>query len=235
MIYNDELNAFDAEIIGLLERMAENVCYALDNFEREAERRRAAQRIEYLASHDALTGLPNRVWFSQALQLAIDSARRTGRRFAVLFIDLDRFKIVNDTLGHAAGDALLEETSRRIKENLRSSDIVARLGGDEFVVLAQELNDLEQVARVADKLVAVLMEPFAILGQVCRVTASIGISLFPADAQDEPGLMKSADVAMYGAKEAGKNTYRFYSKGIKAGSHRDRAAQERTAEPVRVD
>ncbi|MFZ2652294.1 MAG: EAL domain-containing protein [Burkholderiaceae bacterium] len=218
LIYDDELNAFDDEIVRLLERMAENVAFALDNFEREAERRRAAQRIEYLANHDSLTGLPNLVLFSNVLELAIQSARRFERSFAVLFIDLDRFKIINDTLGHAAGDTLLQEMARRIKESLRASDFVARLGGDEFVVLAQELSEPEQVSIVASKLLSTLMQPVTILGQECRVTASIGISMFPADAKDEQGLMKNADVAMYVAKEAGKNNFHFYSKEMKTQS-----------------
>ena len=225
LIYDDELNAFDAEILRLLERMAENVSHALDNFEREAERQRAAQRIEYLANHDGLTGLPNRVSFSQTLEQAIHSARRFARRFAVLFIDLDRFKIINDTLGHQAGDTLLKEMARRIREGLRASDFVARLGGDEFVVLVQEICDVEHVAIVARKLLAALMQPVIILGQECRVTASIGISMFPTDARDEQALMKNADAAMYVAKDEGKNTFHFYSEEIKTES-RERLSLE---------
>nr|MBA2689187.1 EAL domain-containing protein [Burkholderiales bacterium] len=178
----------------------------------------AQERIQHLATHDGLTDLPNRVMFSQVLKLAIQSARRYGRHFAVLFIDLDRFKIINDTLGHDAGDTLLKEMSQRIKDNLRSSDFVARLGGDEFVVLVQEINDAEQAATVARKLLSVLIKPVMIVGQECRVTASIGISRYPLDAQDEQALMKNADIAMYLAKEEGKNNFQFYSKDIKTQS-----------------
>ena len=218
LIHYDELNAFDDEIVKLLERMVENVSFALDNFERAAERVRAQERIEYLATHDGLTDLPNRTMFSQVLNLAISSAQRYNRHFAVLFVDLDRFKIINDTLGHEAGDMLLQEMSRRLKEQLRSSDVVARLGGDEFVILVQEVNEPEQVAIVARKLLSTVIKPVMVLEQECRVTASIGISMYPTDAQDEQGLMKNADVAMYLAKEEGKNNFQFYSKDIKTQS-----------------
>ncbi len=218
LIHYDELNAFDDEIVKLLQRMTENVSFALDNFAREAERRRAQERIQYLATHDGLTDLPNRVMFSQMLNVAIHSARRYNRRFAVLFLDLDRFKIINDTLGHEAGDTLLQEMAVRIRETLRSSDVVARLGGDEFVVLLQEVTEREQVAIVARKLLSAVIKPVVIRGQECRVTASIGVSMYPADAQDEQALMKNADMAMYFAKEEGKNNFQFYSKDIKAQS-----------------
>jgi len=182
------------------------------------ERKRAEERIEYLATHDGLTGLPNRVMFSQMLNLAIGSARRYGRKLALLFIDLDRFKIVNDTLGHEAGDALLKQVSARLRECLRASDVVARLGGDEFVVLVQEVNEAGEVAAVARKILSAVIEPVVLGGQECRVTASVGISMYPADAQDEQSLMKNADIAMYLAKEEGKNNFQFYSSNIKTRS-----------------
>jgi diguanylate cyclase (GGDEF)-like protein len=217
-IHYDELNAFDDEIVKLLERLAANVSFALDNFAHEAERKSAQERIEHLAMHDGLTDLPNRAMFSQVLNLAIASARRYKRHFAVLFIDLDRFKIINDTLGHEAGDVLLQEVSRRVKDILRSSDFVARLGGDEFVVLVQEVSEAEQVAIVARKLLSTIIKPVVIVEQECRVTASIGISMYPKDAQDEQSLMKNADLAMYLAKEEGKNNFQFYSEDIKTQS-----------------
>ncbi len=176
------------------------------------------ERIQYLATHDGLTGLPNRAMFSQLLNLAIPSAGRYGRKFAVLFIDLDRFKVINDSLGHEAGDTLLRETATRLKKVLRASDIVARLGGDEFVVLLQEVKGAEQVAAAARKILSAVIKPMQILGQECRVTASIGVSMFPADAGDEQSLMRNADIAMYLAKEEGKNNFQFYSKGLKTQS-----------------
>jgi diguanylate cyclase (GGDEF)-like protein/PAS domain S-box-containing protein len=177
-------------------------------------RREAEQRIEYLATHDELTGLPNRVMFGELLKLAIESARRHERRFAVLFIDLDGFKTVNDTLGHEAGDALLKRISARLKDCLRASDVVARQGGDEFVVLVEEVTDTGEVTAVARKILAGVIESASLAGHDCGVTASVGISMYPADARDEKSLMKSADIAMYLAKERGKNNFQFVSSSI---------------------
>ena len=174
------------------------------------ERKLNEERIQYLANHDALTGLPNRAMFSEMLNHTIESARRYSRGFAVLFVDLDRFKVINDTLGHDAGDTLLKEMSQRLSATVRSSDFVARLGGDEFVVMVQEVNEAKQVEAVARKILAAFSRPLLIQGQEYRVTASIGICLYPGDAQDEQALMKNADIAMYRAKEEGKNTYKFY-------------------------
>jgi diguanylate cyclase (GGDEF)-like protein/PAS domain S-box-containing protein len=171
----------------------------------------AQNRIQYLAYHDSLTELPNRAMFSELLNHAISKARRHNRRMAVLFIDLDRFKNINDTLGHEAGDTLLQEVGRRLKHTLRQSDTVARLGGDEFVVLLEEIGDARQVEKVAGKILAAVVRPFHLLGQEFRVTASIGASIYPEDGQDEQTLMKSADIAMYQAKEEGRNAFRFYS------------------------
>ena len=182
------------------------------------EQKGAEERIRYLATHDGLTGLPNRAQFSQLLNLAITSAKRYQRKFAVLFIDLDRFKIINDTLGHDAGDTLLKEISTRLRQCLRTSDVVARLGGDEFVVLIQEASEPSQAAAVARKILSAAIKPMAIAGQECRVTASVGISTYPDDAEDEPTLMQNADIAMYLAKEEGKNNFQFYSKDIKRQS-----------------
>jgi diguanylate cyclase (GGDEF)-like protein/PAS domain S-box-containing protein len=181
-------------------------------------RKGAEERIQYLATHDGLTGLPNRVMFGQLLGLAIETARRYDRRLAVLFIDLDRFKIINDTLGHEAGDVLLREMAARLRECLRASDVVARLGGDEFVVLLQEIHTVDQAAAVARNILSVVMKPVVILGQECRVTASVGICMHPADGQDDQAIMKNADMAMYLAKEEGKNTFAFFSDRMKPQS-----------------
>jgi diguanylate cyclase (GGDEF)-like protein/PAS domain S-box-containing protein len=176
-----------------------------------SERKVDEERIHFLANHDALTSLPNRAMFSDMLNLAIQNARRYNRNFAVLFIDLDRFKNINDTLGHGAGDKLLQEMGTRLSHTVRSSDVVARLGGDEFVVLVQEVAEPKQIAAVARKILSALVEPMSIQGQECRVTASIGICMYPSEAQNEQALMKNADIAMYRAKEDGKNNYKFYS------------------------
>ncbi len=173
-------------------------------------RKQAEERIQYLATHDSLTGLPNRVMFAELLNHVLALSRRNQRKFAVLFIDLDRFKFINDSLGHEAGDALLCEVAKRLKESLRASDIVARLGGDEFVMLLQDLSHSEQAGIIARKLLSAVIKPIELNGQECRVTASIGISVFPDDAPDEASLMTHADLAMYHAKEEGKNNFQFY-------------------------
>ena len=178
------------------------------------ERKHDEEHIQFLANHDALTSLPNRAMFSDVLNLTIQNARRYNRSFAVLFIDLDRFKNINDTLGHDAGDKLLQEMGTRLTQTVRASDVVARLGGDEFVVLVQEVAESRQVAPVARKILSALVEPLVMQGQECRVTASIGICMYPSEAKDEKALMKNADIAMYRAKEDGKNTYKFYSEEI---------------------
>ena len=171
----------------------------------------AAERAEYLAFYDSLTTLPNRSMFSKLLKQAISLARRDGKQLAVLFVDLDRFKNINDTLGHEAGDLLLQEVAKRLQSCLRESDTVARLGGDEFVILLPALRDAADVEVVAHKILAATSKSFVALGQEFRVTASVGVSTYPKDGEDEQSLMKNADIAMYQAKEDGKNHFQFYS------------------------
>jgi diguanylate cyclase (GGDEF)-like protein len=171
-----------------------------------------AERVEYLAYHDGLTGLPNRSMFSKLLEQSISEARRYSRTVAVAFLDLDRFKQINDSLGHHAGDHLLTEVAIRLRSCVRESDIVARLGGDEFVVLLPELVPGASPATVAQKILNVVARPFTLIGQEFRITVSIGISTYPQDGADEQTLTKNADIAMYQAKAAGKNTFRFYAR-----------------------
>ena len=182
------------------------------------EQKVAEEHIHYMARHDSLTGLPNRMMFSSLLNVAIPTATRYKRDFAVMFIDLDRFKFINDTLGHEAGDTLLKEIAARFKQTLRASDVIARLGGDEFVVLVQEVSDREHAATVARKMLSAAIKPMMLAGQECRVTASIGVALFPGDGEDEQALMKNADSAMYFAKEEGKNNFQFYTSEISSQS-----------------
>ncbi len=179
-------------------------------------RKVAEDRVQYLATHDSLTGLPNRTIFAQLASLAIGSARRRNGQVAVLFVDLDRFKSINDSLGHDAGDVLLREMASRFRESVRGSDIVARLGGDEFVVLLPEVSDQMQAAVVARSLLSAAMRPVEIHHQECRVTASIGICLHPQAGQDDRAVLQHADLAMYAAKEEGKNNYQFYSPAMQA-------------------
>jgi diguanylate cyclase (GGDEF)-like protein/PAS domain S-box-containing protein len=178
----------------------------------------AAARVEYLAYHDSLTSLPNRGMFSKLLNQAISEARRYGRQLALLFVDLDRFKNINDALGHAAGDLLLQEVAKRLKGCLRESDAVGRLGGDEFVVLLPHVENLAYAGAVAHKILNTISKSFAALGQEFHVTASIGISMFPGDGDEERTLMKNADTAMYQAKEEGKNNFQFYFEALNANS-----------------
>ena len=178
------------------------------------ERKRFDERVHYLATHDELTGLPNRTMFSQILNLAIKKAQATKGTFAVLFIDLDRFKIINDSLGHTPGDVLLSAIGARLAQSLRVGDAVGRLGGDEFVLLLQDVNSREHVSAIARDILSSIIKPVILLGQECRVTASIGVAMYPNDGQDEQSLTKNADVAMYRAKEEGKNNFRFYSRDI---------------------
>jgi diguanylate cyclase (GGDEF)-like protein len=203
-------------IAGLLGRMSWQLARSRL---RESETKLAhAQRVEYLAYHDGLTELPNRSLFSKLLGQSINEAHRYGRQLAVAFLDLDRFKQINDTLGHEAGDQLLREVASRLKECVRESDAVARLGGDEFVVLLPELGDGKYAATVAQKVLAVIARPFNLIGHEFRVTASIGISIYPQDGLDEQTLTKNADIAMYQAKEEGKNNFQFYSEKLNANS-----------------
>ena len=177
-----------------------------------------AKRVEYLAYHDGLTGLPNRSMYSKLLSQSISEAHRYGRRLAVAFLDLDRFKQINDTLGHAAGDQLLQDVAKRLKLCVRESDTVARLGGDEFVVLLPELSDVKHAAVIAEKILLAIAKPFTLIGQEFRVTASIGISTYPLDGLDEQTLTKNADVAMYKAKAEGKNNFQFYAESLNTNS-----------------
>lgn len=169
------------------------------------------ERIENLAYHDALTGLPNRASFSLMLNHAISRARRHGGGFAILFIDLDGFKQVNDTLGHEAGDALLRDVGTRLKSCVRQNDIAARLGGDEFVVLLEDVSAPHQAAKVAEKILLQIAGTSQQIGTPHGVTASIGISFYPQDGEDEKTLMKNADSAMYRAKQRAKNNFQFHS------------------------
>ena len=182
------------------------------------ERREAQSRIEYLATHDEMTGLANRTLFSELLARAVARERRHARRFGVLFLDLDRFKIVNDSLGHDGGDSLLKVVASRLVSSVRSSDVIARFGGDEFVLLVHELPNRQAASVIARNLLSLILKPVTIGEQQCRVTASIGVAIYPDDADDATTLLKRADMALYRAKEEGKNTFQFYSPDLGARS-----------------
>ncbi|MFO0752878.1 MAG: EAL domain-containing protein [Thermodesulfovibrionales bacterium] len=180
------------------------------------ETKRIEEFMRHQASHDPLTGLPNRALFLDHLTLELAQSHRTRRILAVLFLDLDRFKEVNDTLGHEAGDHLLREVGARLKACLRESDTVARIGGDEFTILLTDIERMESVAVTVRKIITVVREPFIIKGHTLSATASIGVSLYPDDGADAEVLIRNADTAMYHAKEQGRNRYRFYNPEMSA-------------------
>ena len=167
------------------------------------DRKNAEERISYLATRDPLTELPNRVLFNDRLGQGIVAARRTGQSLALLFIDLDRFKNINDSLGHQVGDLLLKEVGNRMHGCIRKGDTLSRLGGDEFVVTLEGLQQAEDASQVAAKIIKALSRPFEIAGHTLNTSCSIGISIFPLDADDDRALMKNADTAMYHAKDKG--------------------------------
>ena len=176
------------------------------------ERKRDEALVQFLANHDHLTQLPNRNQFSRRLGEAVVRAARYGNRVGVLFIDLDRFKNVNDTLGHEGGDALLVAVAGRFSETVRATDTVARLGGDEFTVILSEIGSLEEAAASAQRLLTTLALPFVVQNQELFVSASIGISIYPDDGVDVTTLLRNADMAMYRAKDMGKNIFQFFSR-----------------------
>jgi diguanylate cyclase (GGDEF)-like protein/PAS domain S-box-containing protein len=196
----------------------------------------AEERLAHMAHHDPLTGLPNRLLFLARLEHALDRARREGGRVGVLFMDLDHFKKVNDTLGHPAGDLLLQHSAQRLRRALREQDTVARLGGDEFTVLLEGPGtDDRGVCQVAEKLIATLSEVFDLEGRSAYVSASIGISLYPEDGQDATTLLKHADSALYHAKDAGRAGYRFYSRDMSARLNRRMSLETRLREALERD
>lgn len=180
------------------------------------ERRTAEARIHYLAHHDDLTGLPNRVMFKQRLDLALAEAARYGKKVALLLLDMDRFKTINDTLGHGVGDGLIKAVAVRLKGCIREIDLVSRLAGDEFAFILPGLVAGEDAARVAQKILDEFAQPFWVSGYQLFISASIGIALYPTDGEGTDTLLKNVDVAMYHAKEQGRSAYQFYAAEMNA-------------------
>jgi len=185
------------------------------------ERNRSEEKMVELAYYDSLTGLPNRALFYDRLTQEIKKAHRAGLKMALLFIDLDKFKEVNDTLGHSMGDLLLQETARRISNCVREADTVARLGGDEFIIILSELDDATSIERVAESILQKLAEPFQLGDEIAHVSASMGITLYPDDATEVEELLKDADQAMYVSKNAGRNRLSYFTPAL------EQAAQSR--------
>jgi len=178
------------------------------------ERRQAEARVHHMAYHDSLTGLPNRALLSDRLDRAMLAAQRSERRLAVMFIDLDRFKTINDSLGHMTGDQLLKEVAGRLCRAVRASDTVARLGGDEFVVLVPGIRSADEASHVAEKIIEALSESFPLEGRNLHITPSIGICVYPDDGGDVETLMRHADAAMYHAKASGRNNYQYFKEAM---------------------
>jgi len=185
--------------------------YFIVQIQNITNRKYAEQQLIYLANHDPLTGLLNRDQFHNRLTQALSSVQRHDTRLALLYLDLDRFKLINDTLGHRLGDLLLQAVSDRLRSSVRVHDLLARLGGDEFIVLLNDINHADDAARIAEKTIDLLTQPFTLEGNDIVVTASIGISVYPNDGKDSHTLLMNADTAMYLAKERGKNNYQFYT------------------------
>lgn len=208
---------FSATEKDFLRLIAQWLGLAIERGEVEAE-------LRYSALHDALTGLPNQRLLNDRLQMAIAHAKRSGNPIAVCFLDLDRFKVVNDTLGHRIGDDLLKAVTKRLAECLRENDTLARLGGDEFVLLLPEVTDTAAAGKIAQRLLDALEQPLVVEGDELFVTASLGVSIYPKDGSDPETLIKNADHAMYRAKDLGRATYQMYS--ADDGFNRDRLALE---------
>ncbi len=182
------------------------------------QRKRAERSLRFIASHDELTGLLNRAALQHELARAIRRSNRHQRQFAVMFVDLDRFKHINDTLGHGVGDEMIKICGERFTALLRDTDVVARFGGDEFVLVLENLSGPKDAEVLAEKVLACCAEPFVIEGRELHVSASVGVSVYPENGADAEALLKNADTAMYRAKEKGRNTYRFYAAKMNAQS-----------------
>ncbi|HER62972.1 MAG TPA: diguanylate cyclase, partial [Desulfobacteraceae bacterium] len=180
-------------------------------FQDVTERQQAAEMIRYMANHDSLTNLPNRNFCNRRLPQAISLATRQDRKICLLFIDLDRFKPINDKYGHAVGDKVLLEVANRLKEMLRASDSVCRIGGDEFVILLESSPTIEGAEYVAQRTIDILNEPIEAEGHQCSIGASIGISVFPDDCAEAKTMLQHADIAMYAAKKKGRNRFEKFS------------------------
>jgi diguanylate cyclase (GGDEF)-like protein/PAS domain S-box-containing protein len=190
------------------------------------DRKRAEEVISYQAYHDILTDLPNRILFKDRLGLAVIQAKRKQTELAVMFIDLDRFKLVNDTLGHVKGDELLQQAAGRLKECLRRGDTLARQGGDEFTIVLPELRDRDDARMVADKFLEVLQDPFDLDGHQVHISASIGIAIYPSHGESIDELLRHADIAMYQVKGQGKNGHAFYDPSMQDVSHQKIALEQ---------
>ena len=210
-----------ASIASLAEGAPHYVCAIIDRTEAVRQRqclREASERLDYLAHHDALTGLPNRAYFQSRLEQCLQRAKRYQRQFALLFLDLDRFKEVNDTLGHHVGDALLCRVAEILSAQIRDVDTIARLGGDEFVIILEDISEPRFIMHFVDRVMDDFSRPLRLEGREFFVTVSVGISLYPDDGLDLETLVRRADIAMYQTKKSGRNGFSFFEPTMSAGA-----------------
>ena len=213
-MYSSHCGEFTQDEIGIAEELADNFAYGITALRADVARVHFAQQLEHNATHDVLTGLANRTLLSDRLRQAIASARRCGRLVAVLLLDLNDFKVVNDSLGHEAGDALLQTVAMRLRALVRETDTVARLGGDEFVIVIPDVALAEDVSIVAAKILDVLGQCFSMGGQEIHIGGSIGIGLYPHDGEHEDILMRNVDLAMYHVKQKGRSGFYFFTEEL---------------------
>jgi len=206
-----DLSMADEDEWLLLQEVATDISYVLSRIEIEQARKQSEEQLAHMAMHDALTGLPNRNLLNDRIKIALAQAERNRHTLAVMMLDLDHFKDINDTLGHGVGDELLKAVSLRLSGMLRRGDTVARMGGDEFIVLLPQISNADYAGQVAGKIVATFEDAFMVEGHSLKVTISIGIALYPEAGRDAENLLKNADVAMYQAKEAGRDRYSIWS------------------------
>jgi diguanylate cyclase (GGDEF)-like protein len=223
----EQIQSRDKELYLINEQLEEKVEH------RTQELTELTKQLEHQVYHDALTGLANRITLDNNLRFVIEQKQRHDGQLAVLFLDLDRFKIINDTLGHAAGDELLKEVANRFKECVRKSDTLARLGGDEFAVLLFEMDHTNTALAVAKKLADAIAKPLHIMGHELSLSTSIGISIYPDDGEDAESLIKNADTAMYRSKDQGRNQVTFFSPEMNARTERRLALENRLREAIR--
>jgi diguanylate cyclase (GGDEF)-like protein len=213
-IYSTAADAFFPEEVALLQELAGDLAYGIETLRERSQRTIAEERLAFLAHHDVLTGLPNRLLLRDRFDIAAAQAERDSTKVAMLFLDLDNFKQINDSLGHGMGDQLLVALAERLRGCIRESDTICRQGGDEFIVLMGGLTEADSVARVAQKMLETIAEPFELADHVLTTSLSIGISLYPDDAGDFDTLSKNADSALYHAKDSGRNAYSFFASGM---------------------
>lgn len=213
-IYSTATDAFLADEVALLQELASNLAYGIESLRARSQRVIAEEKLAFLAHHDALTGLPNRLLLRDRFDTAVAQAERDSAKVAMLFLDLDNFKQINDSLGHGMGDQLLVALAGRLRGCIRESDTISRQGGDEFIILMGGVTEVGVVERVAQQILNAVAEPFELAGHTLTTTFSIGISLYPDDAHDFDTLSKNADGALYHAKDSGKNAYSFFAAGM---------------------